>query len=118
MLPDGFDPGRLQRLLDLVGPDQAPILLAQLRLDLAGCADSIARAVPGPDWETLREASHVLISLAGSAGAMRLHENAQALNAAAHAAHPAALVGLLPQLRADLDTLIALVEAAPAQASR
>lgn len=117
-LPGKFDAARFRRLLDLVGPGQAPALLVQLRLDLTGCGDSIARAAPGPDWNTLREASHVLISLAGSAGAADLHDMAQRLNAAAHAGDPAALADLMPALHADLDALIAVVEASTAEAPR
>lgn len=117
-LPGNFDTPRFRRLLDLVGPDQTPALLTQLRLDLTGCRDSITRAAPGPDWETLREASHVLISLAGSAGAAALHDMAQDLNAASHAGDPAALADLLPALQADLDALIAVVASTPAETPR
>ena len=115
--PGGFDRDRFHRLLDIVGPDQAPALLAQLRLDLAGCADTIARAAPGPDWDALRDASHVLISLAGSTGAMALHALSRALNDAVHARDAAALTALLPDLTADLAALIALVAATPAEAA-
>ncbi|MFN6924696.1 MAG: hypothetical protein ACK4P8_03525 [Tabrizicola sp.] len=115
-LPGGFEAARLRHLLRLVGPEEAPALLAQLRLDLAGCAEGIARGAAGPDWDSLREASHVLISLAGSAGAVTLHEQAQALNVAAHARDPATLADLLPLLQADLAALIAVVDTTAAEA--
>jgi HPt (histidine-containing phosphotransfer) domain-containing protein len=117
-LPGGFDPARLRRLLDLVGPEQAPGLLTQLRLDLSGCAADIPDAGARQDWDGLRRASHVLTSLAGSAGAMALHALAQELNDAAHARDPQALTALLPALTADLAALIALVQATPAEAPR
>lgn len=112
--PVGFDAARLGRLLDLVGPDQAPALLTQLRIDLAACGEQISAARPGPDWNALRDASHVLISLAGSVGATGLHGMAQDLNATAHARDAAALARLLPALSTDLAALIALIADMPA----
>jgi HPt (histidine-containing phosphotransfer) domain-containing protein len=111
--PLQFDPDRLLRLLELVGPTEAPALLSQLDQDLSDCARQIRTASGVPDWTVLREASHVLISLAGSTGAHALQAMAEALNAAAHARNSAALTGLLGQLEPDLARLIALVRAAP-----
>jgi len=111
--PGSFDAARLQRLLDLVGPDQAPGLLTQLRLDLSDCNTNIAKAAAHSDWDALRDASHVLISLSGSAGAMKLHGLAQGLNAAAHTQDQAALTTILPPLTADLAAVIGLVAAIP-----
>ena len=71
-LPLRFDPDRLRRLLDLVGPTEARTFLTQLDRDLSDCARSLAAATDRQDWPALREASHVLVSLAGSAGALAL----------------------------------------------
>ncbi|TAG29110.1 MAG: hypothetical protein EAZ40_02920, partial [Rhodobacterales bacterium] len=65
------------------------------------------------DWDALREGSHILISLAGSAGALSLQTMAEALNTAAHAQDGAAAHALVPGLVAELDALIALVRATP-----
>lgn len=112
-LPLRFDPDRLRRLLDLVGPSEARTFLTQLDRDLSDCARSLASATDRQDWNTLREASHVLVSLAGSAGAMALQSLAEALNAAANARNFGALADLYSQLAPDLTRLIALVRATP-----
>ena len=111
--PDRFDPQPLQRLIDLVGPAQAAGFLDQLTRDLTACAETIRTGAPLRDWQALRDGSHELISLAGSVGAVALHDLARALNAAAQDRNPAALDGLLPVLDPDLAALIALVVAMP-----
>ena len=112
-LPLRFDPDRLRRLLDLVGPTEAQTFLTQLDRDLSDCARQIAMASDRQDWTTLREASHVLVSLAGSAGALALQTLAEAMNAAAHARNAGALSDLQTQLAPDLARLIAVVRATP-----
>jgi len=104
-----FDPDRLDQLLALAGPETAPVLLRQLADDLDQCRTGTEAAARTGDWEGLRQASHVLISLAGSVGAMSLHGQAKALNAVAHAQDGGSLHGLLPPLLTELDALIALV---------
>ncbi len=111
--PTRFDPDRLPRLLDLVGPTEAGNFLVQLDQDLSVCARSIAKATDRLDWTALREASHVLISLAGSAGALALQAMAEDLNAAANARNMTAIADLSAALAPDLDRLIAVVRATP-----
>lgn len=108
-LSDRFDDARLLRLLDLVGPDMAQDLLDQLAADLADCGRTLTRGAAAEDWTALREASHVLISLAGSVGADDLHGLAQQMNAAAHDRDRQALSRLLPAMQADLSALISRV---------
>jgi hypothetical protein len=112
-LPLRFEPDRLRRLLDLVGPTEARAFLAQLDRDLTDCDRNLCAATERLDWTALREASHVLIALAGAAGALALQATAEAMNAAAHARDPAALARLQGQLAPDLSRLIALVRATP-----
>jgi len=104
-----FDPDRLDQLMALAGPETAPVLLRQLADDLDQCRTGTEAAARTGDWDGLRQASHVLISLAGSVGAMSLHGQAEALNAVAHARDGGNLPGLLPPLLTELDALIALV---------
>jgi HPt (histidine-containing phosphotransfer) domain-containing protein len=113
-LSDRFDDTRLRRLLALVGPAMAQGLLDQLATDLAQCQATIAQGARAGDWTALREASHDLISLAGSVGADALHGMAAQLNAAAHDRDLQAVDRLLPDLNPDLAALIALVCATPA----
>jgi hypothetical protein len=112
-LPLRFDPDRLPRLLDLVGPAEAGSFLAQLDQDLSDCAASLAVAADRQDLATFREASHVLISLSGSVGALALQSLAEAMNAAAHAGNSAALADIYSQIAPDLARLIAVVRATP-----
>lgn len=111
--PVDFDETRLHRLLVLVGPGQAQDLLHQLDADLSTCAATIDQGAAQADWSALREASHNLISLAGSAGADGLLGLARDLNAAAHAQDGAALSRLVPGLALDLAALIAVVRDTP-----
>jgi hypothetical protein len=105
-IPDRFDPAKLDRLLTIIGPAQAKSFLVQLAADLADCEAALQTSDPA-DWPRLRATSHNLISLAGSAGAMGLHDDARALNAAAHQADPAASADLRPGILANLAALIA-----------
>ncbi len=108
-----FDPTRFQRLLDLAGPAMAGTLLVHLAADLARCRGLALSAATDENWDTLREGSHILISLAGSAGALSLQAMAEVLNTAAHARDHAAARSVIPDLVAETDALIALVRATP-----
>jgi HPt (histidine-containing phosphotransfer) domain-containing protein len=112
-LPLRFEPDRLRRLLDLVGPSEARRFLTQLDRDLSDCALAITNASDRQDWVALREATHVLVSLAGSSGALALQSLAEAMNGAAHARNPDAMADLYGQLAPDLARLIAVVRATP-----
>jgi hypothetical protein len=112
-LPLRFDPDRLRRLISLVGPTEARTFLTQFDRDLSDCARTIAAATDRQDWTALCEASHVLVSLSGSAGALQLQSLAEAMNTAAHARDPAALADLYGDLAPDLARLIAIIRATP-----
>lgn len=106
-----FDPSRLGHLLDLTGPDLAVELLARLTEDLVATQHTLETGAASADWTRLREGSHVLISLAGSVGALSLHAMSETLNAIAHRQDSAALHALMPPLRSELAALIRLVRA-------
>jgi HPt (histidine-containing phosphotransfer) domain-containing protein len=106
-----FDPTRLAGLLQITGPELAPELLARLTEDLTNTQDTLTAAAPSADWKRLREGSHVLISLAGSVGALSLQALSESLNAMAHAQDSDALVDLMPPLDAELAALIRLIRA-------
>lgn len=112
--PERFDAARLQRLLSIVGPDQTNLFLGQLVSDLSDCETALTSCAPD-DWTALRHTSHVLISLAGSVGAMALHDTSQNLNTAAHRKDPGSSAGLKPALLADLRVLITHVQGLAAQ---
>jgi hypothetical protein len=106
-----FDPTRLAHLLQITGPDLAPELLARLTEDLTTTQDSLAVGDKTADWKRLREASHVLISLSGSVGALSLQAMSESLNAIAHAQDRDALSAMMPPLSAELSALIRLIRA-------
>lgn len=106
-----FDPARLATLLQITGPDLAAELLARLTEDLTTTQDTLTLAAQTADWKRLREGSHVLISLAGSVGAVSLQTMSESLNALAHAQDQPALAGLMPPLEAELAALIRLIRA-------
>jgi HPt (histidine-containing phosphotransfer) domain-containing protein len=106
---EDFDATRLDHLLDLAGPDLAEELLARLTEDLITTGDKLDLGSADTDWALLREGSHVLISLAGSVGALSLQARAEALNALAHRQDRDALLSLMPSLTGELSALIDLV---------
>ena len=106
-----FDPTRLAHLLLITGPDLAPELLARLTEDLTATEDSLAEGAETGDWKRLREASHVLISLSGSVGALSLQAKSESLNAIAHVQDRDDLTALMPPLTAELSALIRLIRA-------
>lgn len=111
-----FDPQRFQRLLELTGPSMAGALLTHLADDLTTCRSTTTAGAETQDWIALREGSHVLISLAGSVGALSLQGRAEALNGAAHMQDGGAVGLIMPDLLRELDALIDLVRSTPAPA--
>lgn len=80
---DDFDASRLDRLLTLAGPRDAAELLSRIESDLSDTATRIENALPGADRDALRAASHVLVAVAGSVGALGLEVAARRFNTAA-----------------------------------
>lgn len=111
-----FDPQRLQRLLELTGPSMAGTLLTHLVDDLTTCRSVTLAGAETLDWTALREGTHVLISLAGSAGAISLQSLAERLNAAAHQQDSGTTKAIMPDLLPELDALIDIIRATPAPA--
>lgn len=106
-----FDPTRLHTLFTITGPGLAAELLARLTEDLTTTRDLLETGAASADWKRLREGSHVLISLAGSVGAISLQMMSESLNALAHRQDEAALDALMPPLNAELAILIQLIRA-------
>lgn len=106
-----FDPTRLAHLFQITGPDLAPELLARLTEDLTTTQTNLNLGAETADWKRLREASHVLISLAGSVGALSLQAMSESLNAIAHAQDLDALSAMMPPLSGELSALIRLIRA-------
>ena len=103
------DTSSLHDILVMAGPDTALRILHQMQIDLAATAAQIVPAIAAADTAVIRAQTHVLISLAGTIGAMRLHGLAADLNAAAHGEDAARIATLAGPLLDDLTALIALL---------
>lgn len=75
---------RFDQLMRITGPDDARRLLRRLDDDLRRAGQDLSAAIAGGNVMAIRAATHVLIALAGTAGADRLHDLARATNDAAH----------------------------------
>lgn len=73
-------------------------LVGKIRADVADAADRIEAARPTRDIMELRAATHILISVAGAIGAIRLQTLAQCLNSAGHQSDIAAIDRDVPKL--------------------
>ena len=97
--------GSLQQLMLMAGPELARDLVDRLQDDLASVAAALRAAWPAGDWPVLRSQSHILVSLAGAAGARRLQAGAEHLNNAANLADGAAMHLALPPCLTQITAL-------------
>jgi HPt (histidine-containing phosphotransfer) domain-containing protein len=111
-----YDPTRFHRLLELAGPTNSRELIAQLSEDLSHARNTVEQAARACHWSALREASHILISLTGSVGALSLQDMSERLNAATHSEDRSLLTTLVPGMLAELDILLAIIGAMPPNA--
>lgn len=86
--PKALDLSILRHLTEIAGPLAAAELLARLDEDLHQTRQGLWQAVANIDLDGIRQHSHVLIALAGTAGATELHDGAVKLNGLVHAAAP------------------------------
>jgi two-component system, OmpR family, aerobic respiration control sensor histidine kinase ArcB len=106
--PDGIDTAQFANLLKMAGPQGAAKILTHIHLDLLRTEADLIAASHGPNWAALRAHTHVLIALAGTAGADGLSQQAQALNQLAHQIRPdrSTFLARLPQLLESLRELL------------
>lgn len=112
---------QFNHLLAMAGPGLAAELLERLHEDLLRAERSLLAASHGLDWQGVRAQTHVLMALAGTAGAVQLQHLAEELNALAHCPSPdrGTFLTLLPQLLEGLDALIHFVaRQSPEQGAR
>lgn len=105
------DAAVLEQLLNLAGPEGREELRAQLEIDLHTASVALSAAVRAGDLDGVRAQTHVLISLAGTAGAEGLQEIMQGMNAAAHDQDQDMLRAALPHAEAGLARVLGLVRA-------
>lgn len=102
-----IDRATFDALLEIAGETTTPKLLLQVLVDLGNVRAALGNALPPrTDWPTLRQQSHILMSIAGSFGANSLYRDAEALNRIAHAGDAAALADLQAPLQEKLAALL------------
>ena len=99
-------------LLEMAGPEVAPELVAQMSADLRAVSVALSAALKTEDWAEIRAQTHVLVALAGAAGADGLEQACQQLNRAVHGPDAVAIAQLGPMVMAGLDILIDFVDRA------
>ncbi|MDN5786266.1 hypothetical protein [Pseudorhodobacter sp.] len=105
----GFDGNVFRDLLRMAGPDLADELAQRFLTDLAQVRQDLRQGIARTDWRAQAHASHVLIALAGTAGAAELERNARGVNLATLAEMPVESAALAAALFAGLDRLIAFI---------
>lgn len=108
--PDAVDKTVFAALLDMAGPEVAPELTAQMAADLRAVLAALGQGLAQADRATVGAQAHVLVSLAGAAGARRLELGAQAMNRAARGGDVARMRALAPGVLSGLAALIDFVE--------
>ena len=92
-----------------LGRAEMPRLLARLEEDLDALRRDAAQGCATGDREILRRASHSLISIAGTIGAMRLQHSARCLNSAAHSGEVSDLRAIGTGLLSEIDAVSGFV---------
>ncbi|MGV8953988.1 MAG: response regulator [Cypionkella sp.] len=105
---DSIDTQQFANLLSMAGPQGAAQILSHIHMDLLRTERDLIAASHGPNWASVRAHSHVLIALAGTAGADKLSKQAKALNDLAHQTQPDrdTFLARLPQLLESLRELL------------
>jgi two-component system, OmpR family, aerobic respiration control sensor histidine kinase ArcB len=103
-----IDAATYAALCEAIGPDLIAELLNKVISDLMSAqADLVGGAGPVVDRNAIRSASHILISVAGALGALRLQASARALNGAAHTEAEETLVTAVAGCAAEIDRAVA-----------
>ncbi|PZQ47757.1 MAG: hypothetical protein DI556_16200 [Rhodovulum sulfidophilum] len=93
-----------EALTRAIGPDLMAELLDKVVADLSAAKGELETARSPLDLRAIRGASHILISVAGAIGAVRLQARSRTLNGLAHAAEP--LAGALADCLAEIDAVL------------
>lgn len=96
-------------LAESIGPEVMGELLARMELDLEAVRADIDSAAEHGDLDRMRAASHILVSVAGSVGAVRLQRHAEKLNRLAHEQDVDAAAALAAEAMPELDGVIRFV---------
>ena len=109
--PDGptIESSIFESLAETIGADAMIDLLGKIEIDLRSAKNQIIEANNTADSEQMRSATHVLISVAGAVGGVRLQGQAERLNALAHAGDFANVSALTEETLSELDGVLEYV---------
>jgi CheY-like chemotaxis protein len=93
-----------------IGASMMSELLEKVAADLTNARNELSAALDPLDFAPIRAASHILISVAGAVGAVRLQRCARRLNIAACAADQTTVTALVPACTAEIDAAIAFTD--------
>ncbi|MFO1209218.1 MAG: response regulator [Amaricoccus sp.] len=106
-----IDMATFDALCEAIGADTMAELLDKVIADLLTAQGDLAAALPRLDRGPIRSASHILISVAGAVGAVRLQSCAKAVNVAAHAEGADGVEPLVRRCIAEIDTAVEFARA-------
>jgi CheY-like chemotaxis protein len=101
-----IDMGTFDALAEAIGAETMAELIEKVIADLIGAQRELAAALPGLDRAPIRSASHILISVGGAVGAVRLQACARAANAAAHTEDAGVIEELVRRCIAEIDAAV------------
>lgn len=90
-------------LADAIGPKAMAELVIRVGEDLGAAGRQVGQGLGAGDLEAVRAGTHIIVSVAGAIGAVRLQHASQALNTAAHRGDRATLDRDGPVMMALLD---------------
>lgn len=93
-------------LVAAIGAETMGELLDKVIADLLSAQRDLAAALDGPDRDRIRTASHILISVAGAIGAVRLAACARQLNDLAHGEDAARIAGTTRRCIGEIDVAV------------
>lgn len=102
-----IDAATYAALCEAIGPELIAELLDKVIADLLTAQRDLLGGCAPVDRLAIRGASHILISVAGALGALRLQARARALNASAHTEAEAVLANAVAGCAAEIDLAVA-----------
>jgi CheY-like chemotaxis protein len=87
-------------------------LIGKISQDISAACGQIEGAQTSSDVETIRAATHILMSVSGTIGATRLQSLAQCLNSAGHAADSREIDRIAPDLVAEAARVLEFIDRA------
>jgi two-component system, OmpR family, aerobic respiration control sensor histidine kinase ArcB len=119
MRPQGIDTAVLPGLFARLDPAVAQQLKRQLAADLVALRAALDAALrPPPDFVVAARQAHVLVALAGTAGAVTLTARARVLLDAATACDAALCTDLATGIFPEIDGLVGFVRSCPVPHNR